>query len=704
MPDFSVTTAFLVFVLSQTGQSTPPKVTLPAITVTAQKEPADPNTLPVSVTTVTSDTLEKAGLTIISEAGAFAPNSNFTEFTARKLSNARMRGIGASPANPGVTTYFDGVPQLNSNSSSIELLDVSQIEFVRGPQSGLFGRNALGGLINVSTIRPNASKWTANAAVPFGNYSQYDVRASASGPIAGDKASAGIAISFAQRDGFTTNDLTGHDIDNRSAFAAKGQVLFKPATAWETRVIVSGERARDGDYALNDLATVRQNPFHVSRDYEGHTDRDIFNTTILAKHEGGRLAVASTTGFIKWKTFDSTDLDYTPIPIATRDNHEDDFQFTQEVRVSSAAASPVKMSNDLSLRWQSGIFLFTQNYDQLVVNSFAPFVLSPQIPVAVQSTSPDAQLDDVGFGLYGQGTLSFKKRADFSVGARVDHESKDADLKTSSNPPLAAPTSVVASRSFTDVSPQFGATFRIKPDTMLYASVSRGYKAGGFNPTAPTGSESYGEEHAWHVEGGVKTSAVAGKLSLAASVFSISWDDLQLNVPVPFAPPGTFYVSNVGDANSAGVEVEVAARPHADVDLFASLGTTHARFGNGTVSGGVDVSNKKIQFTPDYTAMLAAQYSREIKPLWRAYGRIDVAISGAFEYDDANTTGQDAYALANLRAGVRHRMVFAEFWMKNAFDTSYIPVALPYGSFAPSGFVGEPGRPRTFGLSVGVGF
>jgi iron complex outermembrane receptor protein len=703
MPEFSVT-AFIVFVLSQTGQSAPPKVTLPPITVTAQKEPADPNTLPVSVTTVTAETIEKAGITIVSEAGVFAPNSTFTEFAARKLSNARMRGLGASPANPGVTTYFDGVPQLNANSSSIALLDVSQIEFVRGPQSGLFGRNALGGLINVSTSRPSASKWTANAAVPFGNYGQYDLRASASGPIAGDKASAGFAVSFSQRDGFTINDITAHDIDNRSAFAAKGQVLFKPANEWETRVIVSGERARDGDYALNDLAAVRQNPFHVSRNYEGHTDRDIFNTTILARHEGARLTFVSTTGFIKWTTFDSTDLDYSALPIATRDNHEDDFQFTQEVRVASAAASPVKMSNDLQLRWQSGLFLFTQNYDQLVVNTFSPFVLSPQIPVAVQSTSPDAQLDDVGFGLYGQGTLSFKKRAEFSVGARVDHESKDADLKTSTNPPLAAPTSVVASRSFSDVSPQFAATFSVKPQTMIYASVNRGYKAGGFNPVAPPGSESYGEEHAWHFEGGVKTSAAAGKVSVAASVFSINWDELQLNVPVPFAPPGTFYISNVGDANSAGVEVEVAARPREDLDLFASLGTTHARFGSGSVSGGVDVSNKKIQFTPDYTAAFGAQYSCEIKPSWRAYGRIDVAISGAFEYDDANTTGQDAYALTNFRAGVRHRMVFAEFWMKNAFDTSYIPVALPYGSFAPSGFVGEPGRPRTFGMNVGVGF
>lgn len=89
----------------------------------------------------------------VSDAADYAPNTFFHEFTARKLSNPRFRGVGSSPNNPGVTTYIDGVPQLNANSSSIELMDVDQIEFVRGPQSALFGRNVLGGLVNVTSAR-----------------------------------------------------------------------------------------------------------------------------------------------------------------------------------------------------------------------------------------------------------------------------------------------------------------------------------------------------------------------------------------------------------------------------------------------------------------------------------------------------------------------------------------------------------------------
>src|SRR5262245_46257089 len=155
---------------------------LPTLIVTAQKQPEDKQTIPVSVTAVSRRTLESAGIQIVSDAAIYAPNTFFTEFTARKLSNARFRGIGASPNNPSITTYVDGVPQLSANSSSVELLDVDQVEFVRGPQSALFGRNTLGGLVNVTSVRPSAARWTGQVSVPFGNFESRAVRGSASGP------------------------------------------------------------------------------------------------------------------------------------------------------------------------------------------------------------------------------------------------------------------------------------------------------------------------------------------------------------------------------------------------------------------------------------------------------------------------------------------------------------------------------------------
>ena len=151
---------------AQTTQTTEP-IRIEPITVHVYKDPDDAQKLPVSVTGVTDSTLRGAGILKVSDAGILAPNTFFSEFTARKLSNARFRGIGSSPLNPGVTTYIDGVPQLNTNSSNIEFVDIEQVEFVRGPQSALFGRNTLGGLINITTERPSLTKWTGGVTASY---------------------------------------------------------------------------------------------------------------------------------------------------------------------------------------------------------------------------------------------------------------------------------------------------------------------------------------------------------------------------------------------------------------------------------------------------------------------------------------------------------------------------------------------------------
>jgi iron complex outermembrane receptor protein len=673
------------------------RVDLPPVTVNAQKEPEDIRKLPVSVTAVSEEALDRAGIRIVSEASLFAPNTAFTEFTARKLSNARFRGIGASPANAAITTFIDGVPQLNANSSSIDLLDVQQIEFVRGPQSALFGRNTLGGLINVTSKRPAFTKWNGGMSVPFGNFSAWDLRGHASGPLIADTLSAGFAFSFAQRDGFTVNDLTGDDLDSRSAFTGKGQLLWKPAQDWEARVIVTGERARDGDYALSDLEGLRANPFHTSRDFEGFTNRNLFGTTIQAQRQGSTMTLSSTTGFLKWKTEDSTDLDYSPLPLATRDNAEEDFQFTQEVRVASAV--PTTLRGDATLRWQAGAFLFTQNYHQDAVNHIGAGV---QGPIGFDNFSPVADLDDFGFGVFGQGTVAMTDKLDLIAGARVDYENKNADLKSFFSPAIAPPTVVLAEESFANVSPQFAVTYRFQPDRTVYGTVARGFKAGGFNPASPAGSEAYDEEQTWNFEGGVKTLLAKGRVAFNAAAFYIDWSNLQLNVPNPLVP-AQLYIANVGDATSAGFEFDVTARPAPGVDVFGAFGYTHARFSDGSTSLGADISGNEIPNTPDYTASLGLQYGRALNSNYTLYGRAEVVFYGAFSYDDSNAQGQDAYSLTNLRGGVRRKQLFAEAWMRNAFNTSYVPVALPL-FFAPSGYVGENGAPRTFGLSFGVTF
>jgi iron complex outermembrane receptor protein len=403
---------------------------------------------------------------------------------------------------------------------------------------------------------------------------------------------------------------------------------------------------------------------------------------------------------VKWRTRDLTDLDYTPFPFVTRDNTEKALQFTQEVRLASGATR-VQLFDGATLKWQTGVFVFTQGYDQDAINSFSPFVLNQAIGFGVSQHSPKSALDDSGVGIYGQGTITWHTNLDLTLGARVDHEQKSATLDTFFEPQLPGSTHISADRGFSDVSPQAALAYRLTPERMAYVSVGRGYKAGGFNAASPSGREAYGEEHAWHVEGGMKTSWAAGRVIANAAVFHIDWNDLQLNLPNP-AVPAQFYIANVGGAGSTGAEFEVTARPHASLDVFGVLGYTRGRFGDGSISSGLDVSGNDLPTTPEYSATLGAQYSRAVRGGATLYGRGEAVLYGSFFYDDANSASQEAYSLTNLHAGLRGKYVFAEAWVRNAFDTRYIPIAFPYGS--PSGFIGEMGRPRTFGISVGATF
>ena len=677
---------------------------LPPVTVTAQKEPADAQTLPISVTAVSSEGLADAGVGLVRDAAVYSPNTYFSDFTARKLSNPRFRGIGSSPANPSITTYFDGVPQLNSNTSSIDLLDVEQVEFVRGPQSALFGRNTLAGVINVTSMRPSLTEWTSSLSAPLSNFDSRNVRGSVSGPLVAGRVGISGSIGYGRRAGFTFNRVTGRDVDSREALTGKGQVLWTPSSQWETRLIVTGEHARDGDFALSDLGGLRDNPFEVSRDFEGHTDRDLVATTLLTRRAGSRITLSTTTGFVRWKTQDETDLDYTALPLLRRDNTEKSVQFTQEVRVASAPDAPLQLSDRVPLKWQAGVFAFTQNYEQDAVNTFSPFVLSPFLGFEISQHTPQSELDDVGVGFYGQATATFDDRVDVAVGARVDHENKKASLNTFFSPAIAPGRLVTPEESFSNVSPQGSVAVRLQPGRMVYVAAGRGFKAGGFNAASPAGSDAYGEEHTWNLEGGVKTAWAGGGVTANAAVFRIAWDDLQLNLPDP-AVPAQFYIANVGGAVSKGAEFELRARVQPGVDVFSAVGYTDARFNDGSISSGVNVAGNEIPNTPDYTATFGVHVSRALRADETVFARAEVTRYGAFNYDDLNTAGQRAYSLASVRAGLSRGSVFAEVWVRNMFDTRYIPVALPFDpQLAPSGFLGESGAPRTFGISGGVAF
>lgn len=711
---------------------TVPVDTLPEVIVSAPQLRQDLLTLPLSATVTSGDVIDQNGIRTVKDAAAYAPNTFFTEFTARKLSNPRFRGLGGSPNNPGVTTYYDGVPQFNGNSSSLELLDVEQIDFVRGPAGALFGRNTVGGLINVTSRRPSLDSFAGEFETTFGNYNLYDFRGRISTPLVKDQLGFSFAGGYNERDGFTENTVTGNDLDSRSAYFGKAQFLWTPSENLEVRFIIAGESARDGDYALNDLAQLRRNPRQSARDVEGYTERDVVQPTLQLTYHADAFDFTSTTGFVWWQTEDYTDLDYTagfpivPIPFLgdfqsnrtadsflTRKNTEEQTTFTQEFRLSNPAGKPVTLSESIDLAWQAGVFFFYQDYEQQTVQNMAALDITGFgviRPASVTRTFSD--LRDYGFGSYLQGTLTFWEKLDLTLGVRWDYENKEADLRTTRTPiiPLAGLTDIdsaeTGSRSFNQITPQAALSYRITPDLLTYFSFSGGYKAGGFNAGAPVGAEFYEEEKSWNYELGLKGRALNDKLNFGLALFYTDWQDLQLNVPN--GGPATFHIANAGDASSKGIELNLHYRPTSFWELFGSAGWLDTTFHDGSFDNNAgaltSIAGKQLPYAPDYTTTIGTQFNWELGGGLNLYARADVQFIGSFNYDSVNGAAQSAYSLANFRLGVRHRNWFVEGFVNNAFDTEYVPMAFSYADLAPSGYVGESGAPATFGVRVGVKF
>jgi iron complex outermembrane recepter protein len=696
-------------------------VQLPTVIVTAQKVPAAAQSLPVSVTPVTGQTLQDADVRWVKDAEIYAPNVFLNEFSARKLSNPYFRGVGSSPNNPGVTTYIDGVPQLNANSSSIELIDVDQIEFVRGPQGALFGRNTLGGLINITSRRPSPV-WQSEVQAEYGNYDYRDVRARVSGPLT-HELGLSLAGGYSAREGYTVNDFTGHHLDDRNAYFGKGQLLWQPWEEWTARLIMSGEAARDGDYALGDLNEIRAHPHHVDHNFEGFTHRDLVAPTLQLEHTGSAVDASFTSGVVWWKTQDETDLDYTANPFVTRENTEEELQFTEELRLASPKDAPLDLADDFKLKWLTGATFFAQNYDQDAANNYAPGLLyqpgqfGPGIPPTASPANsqhaPLSSLDDIGLGAYGGLTLAAWEKLDFTAAVHGDYEHKEADLRTffaTPDPFLGSGTSLNASRDFAEATPQLSVAYHITPDQTTYATVGKGYRAGGFNPISPAGAESYDPETSWNYEIGAKTDWLNHRLTLNLAAFYIDWRNLQLNLPT--GVPGQYFIANAAGADSKGVEAELRARLLHGWDVFSTFGYTDARFLSGATAAHIapsgattteDVSGNHLIFTPNFTASGGTEYSWAFCSRAALYARAEVVVYGRYFYNPANTASQDTYSLANFRAGVRGEHWFAEGWVRNAFDTHYVPIAFEFPN-GTSGFVGESGAPVTFGVRAGLAF
>ncbi len=679
--------------LAQEGAAAPAQGEGAPIVVTARKVEERIEDVPSSVSVVTGSTIEKSSIRSVREATARVPNLVMTEFSSRRLSFPYVRGIGSGIGEPAVVTYIDGVPQLTVGSTNLPPIDLERIEVLRGPQGTLYGRNALGGVLNVVSARPGDTL-RASLSTTFGNNGQRDYRADFSGPVGSNGVGASLSLLHSERDGFTTNRATGNDVDSRESLFGRAQVVFRPTEDSELRVSLYAERADDGGFVLAPLDGLRRNPFTIDQDFEGTVERDVTAPAITFTQFGDSFDFTSITAYTDWDVTETSDFDFTRIDGVRRRTTEDQSFFYQELRLNS--------NNKTGVRWLAGVSGFASDSGRAASNDFRPDgagVFFP--PLAVGVDTNDGSFDDVGLSAFGQVTVPVSDTVEVTGGVRYDREDKEADLRRTFV--TGGFTAVDQSRSleedFDQVSPTLSVLWRAADDTNVYALASRAFKAGGFNLAAPSDQFFFEPETSWTYEVGVKH-AVTDALDVRVALFLIEWDDMQLSL---FDPSAGGYVANAGESTSQGIEVEVIGRIGDAWSAYASAGFLDTEFDNFIDSFGNDTAGNSLPFAPDNTVALGVQHSRIVGDGLKLDVALEAQHVGDFYYDPSNLA-QENYTLVNASVGLSGKRWRAALFGRNLGDQEYVPIAFQANPADPTFFVGENAAPRLYGVTLGWSF
>ena len=704
--------AGLAYCLSSSHANDMDVVDLGTIEVTAEKRPDYLQTVPISLSVLTPETLDTAGIGSIKDASLRVPNLHITELTARRTSFPFMRGLGSGQGDPVVTTHIDGVPQLTFNTTNIDLVDVERIEFLRGPQGTLYGRNTLGGVINIITRKPTAEK-EFDAAAAFGEFSLQRYEVNMGGPLLSESAMLRLSGSFERRDGYTRNQITNSKVDDREAFFGRGQLLIFPSDDLEIIFSAYGEHDRDGGFALADVGDLRNQPFRIANDFEGFTDRNIASPALTLNYYGDAVDFVSISSYEYWDATEESDVDFTGFDLLQRRTEEEQGQVFQELRIKSADGAEIEIGEVGDLEWLMGAAFFYSKFehDSATINRPA---LS-QRPIDLTDTAT-YELDDHGIGIFGQTTLTILDRVDVTTGLRYEYEEKqaDVDLRAYDLTALAPlPPQIVNKDSFTKdfnaLLPRFAVACRVTSEATVYANAAKGFRPGGYNRNIfPEGGLRFDEEESWTYEAGFKSTWFDNRLRLNMAAFYIDWDDMQLDVPIP-AQSGRFFLDNVGEARSQGVEVETIARITENLDVFGGIGFTDAEFKDyvDPVTGR-DASGNNLPNVPEFTWNAGIEARKSFAGGVDGYLRAELVGVGETAYDSDNTARQNDYVIADFRIGIRRGPLRVEGWVKNAFEEEYVPVAFgipaQFQQLIPSGFVGVSGPPRAVGMTVRMDF
>ena len=624
------------------------------IIVTAQRRDERLQDVPVAVTAVDASQLSNLGVESALDLRVAAPALNSTN--ASGVFASSIRGVGSFAFAPAVESpvalYIDGVYIAAPQSSEVALNNVENIEVLKGPQGTLFGRNATGGLIQITTATPSDT-YTGDFSIGYGNYDSWIGKAYISGPIA-EGLAADFAITGRHRgDGFGRNVTTGSDVgDIHHDISARSKMVWSvdPATTvtligsyWDGRDTIGYPVPFPGK--VSGFVPGRIGP---DRGWDAESDEDFrkkgwtANGALKISHDFQAVRLLSISAYRKGKIQYSQDLDYSPFSVATLDLYQEDKQFSQELQLSS-------IGND-RLKWTAGLFYFhlASDYTPQTVDLSGVPGVNGAITFGGKETGRS-------YAAYGQASYEIFNDTNLTLGGRYTRETRKdiASSQTFAIPGLPPfPATVAPDRS--DTASRF--TYRISLDHRFsdqllgYVSYNTGFKSGGFNAGVPTAAP-YKPENLKAAEIGLKTDLFDRHLRFNVAGFYYDYKNIQVQKIDLFS----LFLTNGAAARVYGLDADFTAILVDGLSLtggFNWLDTKFKAFPGCPTSqpqGGVplnpagDCAGNQLPFAAKFTGSVAANYSAKLGS-GELSASANVYYNSGYAFEPDNVTKQDRYA------------------------------------------------------------
>jgi len=677
---------------------------LDEVTVSAQKTEENVQNIPSSITAFSAARVNDYRIQNTRDLAALVPNL-YSSNPGDGRNVTSIRGIGTTSYDPAVATYIDGVNQFGLDTYISSLFDIERIEVLRGPQGTLYGRNAMGGVINIITRQPSNTT-TGFAGIDVGNYGQQRYSLGIRTALVKDKLFFGAAGLYNKQNGFYTNTFNNTKFDKLHGFLGNYYLKFLASSKFALTLNVKhNENRNNGTFPLTgSIDEALANPFHLNQNSTTEMVDNLFNASLSANYTGNDFNFTSQTAYqSNYRYYKSPiDGDFSPADIVSIvNNYGKDWNkvqvYTQEFKFSSPA------SNASKFKWVAGLYGFYQKNPVKQGSYFG-------VDGAVYGAEPNTTAVNInsgkstGFAAFGQLSYQITEQLTATAGLRYDYEHKkllaSGEYLIPTLDPIVTQGDTSAKANFNAISPKVSLAYAFSENNNVYANYSRGYRAGGITQLAsdPTSKalDSYKPEYSNNFEIGAKNTFFDQRLSANIAAFYVNITDAQ--IPVLILPDALTTTRNAGKLVSKGVELEVSARPVKGLGIDYNFGYTDASYRSLNVSKGgeaVDLAGNKQIYTPEVTSMLALQYSYEIDKSAKlnVIARGEWLFTGNQFYDLSNEIQQKGYSVYNAKIGFSAKKFDLFFWGRNLANKTYIDYAYDFGA-------AHLGNPKTYGVSV----